>query len=140
MPLTFQKFNAFALDCILGKHRVGTDVYKMMLTNTAPVAANSKKADLVEITAGGGYTAGGKTITIATPTQTGGVAKVIAGDDNITCTSGTIGPYRYMVLYNDTHVDDPLVCFFDNGVSLTLYPDHKQVFDFDDINGLFQIS
>ena len=56
---TFNKFNQFVEDRANGVHNLGTDTLKFMLTNTAPVATNSVKADITEITAGSGYTAVG---------------------------------------------------------------------------------
>ena len=55
---TFNKFNAFVEAVAEGKHDLGADTLKMMLTNVAPVATNSVKTDLTEIAAGNGYTAG----------------------------------------------------------------------------------
>jgi hypothetical protein len=55
----FNKHNDFVDQLGQGKHIFGTHVFKCLLTNVAPTAANSVKADLTEITAGNGYTAGG---------------------------------------------------------------------------------
>ena len=63
---TFTKFNPFVEAVAEKVHNLGSDALKVMLTNTAPVAANAVKADLTEITAGNGYTAGGNAVTITT--------------------------------------------------------------------------
>ncbi len=57
---SFNKFNQFAEDLGLGVHNLNTDTLKVYLTNAAPdAAADLVKADLAEISAGNGYTAGG---------------------------------------------------------------------------------
>ena len=37
----YNKFNQFAEDVLEAKHNFASDVFKVMLTNTAPVATNS---------------------------------------------------------------------------------------------------
>lgn len=54
----FNKFQAFVEHVAEKVHNLQTDALKVMLTNTAPVAANTVKADLIEIAAGNGYVAG----------------------------------------------------------------------------------
>lgn len=61
----FNKFNAFVEAVAEKVHNLGADTLKVMLTNVAPVATNSVKADLTEIAAGNGYTAGGTAATIS---------------------------------------------------------------------------
>ncbi|RMG71916.1 MAG: hypothetical protein D6711_14150 [Chloroflexi bacterium] len=119
---TATKFNAFAENVYEGVHNFGSDTLKVMLTNTAPVATNSVKADLTEITAGNGYTAGGETITITSSSQTGGTYTLVGNDVVFTASGGSIGPFRYVVIYNDTPTApvDPLIQFYDYGSSITL--------------------
>jgi hypothetical protein len=50
----FNKSNAFVEDVCEKIHNLGADSLKIMLTNVAPVAGNSVKADLTEIAAGNG--------------------------------------------------------------------------------------
>jgi hypothetical protein len=118
----YNKINDFVDQLGQGKHILGTHVYKVMLVNSpAVVATNTVKADLTEIAAGNGYTAGGVTATLtwaeASGTGTATGTKVV-----ITAAAGTIGPFRYVPLYNDTQTTpaDPLVCWWDYGSSLTL--------------------
>src|SRR6266498_1372197 len=98
----FQKFNSFVEAMPEKKHNLGSDILKIMLTNVAPVAANSVKADLTDITAGNGYTAGGTAATISSSAQTSGTYKLVLNDVTFTASGGSIGPFRYVVLYNDT--------------------------------------
>lgn len=120
---TFNKFNQFVADTQNKVHDMSTDTLKFMLTNVAPTAANSVKADLTEIAAGNGYVAGGSAVTITSSTQTGGTYSLVPSADVVfTASGGSIGPFRYVVLYNDTPTSpaDPLISYYDRGSSLTL--------------------
>lgn len=118
---SYNKFNQTIADVFNGVHDFSSDTFKVMFTNTAPVAGNSVKADLTEIAAGNGYTAGGSVVNISASTQTGGAyAAAMTGDVTITASGGTIGPLRYAAIYNDTSANDSLVGWFDYGSSITL--------------------
>ena len=119
----FNKFNQFVADEANGVHNLGSDTLKFMLTNTAPLATNSVKLDITEIAAGSGYTAGGSAVGITSSTQTGGTYSLVPTADVVfTATGGSIGPFRYVVFYNDTPTSpvDPLISYYDRGSSLTL--------------------
>ena len=137
---TYNKFNQFTKDLIDGVHDFDAHTFKVMLTNTAPVATNSVKADITEISAGSGYTAGGPTTTITTSTATG-TAKV-TGTDVVVTSSGTVGPFRYAVLYNDTPTSPakPLIAWWDYGSSITLNASESLTVDFDATNGILTVA
>jgi hypothetical protein len=117
----FNKFIQFVADVFNGVHNFGSDQFRVMYTNVAPVATNSVKANLTEIAAGNGYPNGGSIVAITSSTQTGGAYAAAMGTDvTVTAAGGTIGPLRYAVVYNDTAAGDPLVGFFDYGSSVTL--------------------
>jgi len=73
----FNKFNSFVEALAEKKHDLGADTLKVMLTNAAPVATNAVKADLTEISAGNGYTAGGNTASVTSSAQTSGTYKLV---------------------------------------------------------------
>src|ERR1051326_8718544 len=70
---SFNKFNAFVADIANKVHNLGSDTLKVMLTNTAPAATNAVKADITEIAAGNGYTAGGTQATLVSSAQSSGL-------------------------------------------------------------------
>jgi len=135
---TFNKHNAFVEHVAEGVHDLGADTLKIMLTNTAPVAANSVKADLTEISAGNGYTAGGTQATISSSSQTSGTYKLVLADVVFTASGGTIGPFRYAVLYNDTPSSpaDPLIGWWDYASSVTLQSGESFTVDFNASTGV----
>jgi hypothetical protein len=137
----FQKFNKFVEDLGTGVHNLSTASLKVLLTNTAPVAANSVKADLTEISAGNGYTAGGSATT-PTWSQSSGTAKLVCTDVVWTATGGSIGPFRYAVLYNDTPTSpaDPLIGFHDYGSSITIASGDTFTWNADGTTGVAQLA
>ena len=119
----FNKFNQFVADTQNGVHDISSDTLKFMLTNTAPVATNTILANLTEIAAGNGYTAGGAAVAITSSAQTGGTYSAVPTANVVfTASGGTIGPFRYVALYNDTPTSpaDPLISWYDRGSSVTL--------------------
>ena len=139
---TFTKFNAFVEDIAEKVHNLGSDTLKIMLTLTAPSASNSVKADLTEIAAGDGYTAGGNTMTISSSSQTAGLYKLALADTVFTATAGTFANFRYAVLYNDTPTSpaDPLIGYWDYGSTVDLGAGETFTVDCDATNGVLQLS
>jgi hypothetical protein len=138
---SFQKFNSFVEALAEKTHNLGSDTLKVLLCNTAPVATNTIKANLTEITAGNGYTAGGNTASITSSAQTSGTYKLVLGDPTSwTASGGSIGPFRYAVLYNDTATNDELIGFWDYGSSITLAAGESFAVDFDASTGVLTIA
>lgn len=120
----FNKFQQFAEDLGKGVHQLHAagHTLKIYLSNATPdAAADGVKADLAEISAGSGYTAGGAD-TANDYTESGGTGSCVGTDVTWTASGGTIGPFRYVVLYNDTPSSpaDPLIGWWDYGAALTL--------------------
>ena len=129
---SYVKFEVFSENLAEKVHNLDTDTLMVMLTNTAPNAAtNTVKADITEISAGNGYTAGGADTTNAT-SRSGGTTTVTAVDVVWTASGGTIGAFRYVVLYNDTPTSpaDPLIAYWDYGSSITLNAGETFTVDF----------
>lgn len=138
---SFNKFNSFVEALAEKIHNLGSDTLRVMLTNTAPSASNTVKAHITEISAGNGYTAGGNVATVSSSSQTSGVYRLVLNDPPTwTATGGTIGPFRYAVLYNDTATNDELIGWWDYGSSITLQPGETFTVDFDPTNGVLTIT
>ncbi len=139
---SFNKFNSFVENLAEGVINLQSDALKVVLTNTAPAAANSVFADLTEISAGNGYTAGGVAATVASSSQSGGTYKLVVDDVTITASGGSIGPFRYFVLIDDTPTSPakPLIGWWDYGASITLNDGESVTVDFDATNGVLQIA
>lgn len=137
---SFNKFQPFVENLAEKVFNLGSDTLKVLLTNSAPAAANGVKSDLTEISSGNGYTAGGATASISSSAQTSGTYKLVLGDVTITASGGSIGPFRYAVLYDDTAASDQLIGFWDYGSSITLADGESITVDFDATNGVLTLT
>lgn len=136
---TFNKFNSFVEALAEKVHNLGSDTLKVALTNSAPSASNTQLSDITQIANGNGYTTGGTTATIASSAQSGGTYKLTLNDVLFTA-SGSLGPFRYAVLYNDTASNDELIGWWDYGSSITLASGETFNTDFDASNGVLTIA
>jgi len=140
---SFVKFEVFPKNLVAGVHVFGTNAFKILLTNTAPVAATDELiGDITQISAGNGYTAGGLALDNVALSEAGGVAKVVIDDETITASGGAIGPFRYLVVYDDTPTSpaDPLCFYYDYGSNLTLADGESLSVDFDGTDGVFTLT
>ena len=114
---TFNKFQDFSEQLTKGTQNFGTDTYKVALSNTLPVNTNTVLADITQISATNGYTSGGTATTI-TVSESSGTTTVSGTQVVFTASGGSMGPFRYVVLYNDTtsSPNKPLVGWWDYGV------------------------
>jgi hypothetical protein len=95
---------------------LGTDQFVIALSNTAPVATNSVLADITQIS----YTnLSSRNVTTTSASQTSGTFTLVLADLVMTA-SGAVGPFRYVVLFDDTVAGDPLVGWWDYGSSITM--------------------
>lgn len=128
----FTKFYSLTEKLAQGVFDCATDDLKVYLTNNTPdPAADTVAADLPEIAAGNGYSAGGES-TANSVTTSLGVASVVAGTDvTWTASGGPIGPFQYVVLYDDTIPGNPLIGYWAYpGGSITLQAGETFTVDF----------
>lgn len=112
----WNKFNDFSEQLVRGVHDFDANTFKVVLTNSAPTAANTILSDITQIANGGGYTTGGETTTI-TISETSGTTTVSGTEIVWTGSGAGFGPFRYAVLYNDSSTSplDALIAWFDYG-------------------------
>jgi len=136
----FNKFNQFVADVANKVHNLGSDTLKVALTNTAPVATNTVFANITEISAGNGYAAGGGAATLVSSAQSGGTYILKLNNVTFTATPGSIGPFRYCVLYNATPAAGNLIGWYDYGTALTVTAGNSFQVQFDPSNGVLQLA
>jgi hypothetical protein len=136
------KFNTFVADIANGVHNLGSDALKVVLSDVSPVATNATLADITQIATGTGYPAGGLTTNPVSSSQTGGVYTLLRGNISVTASGGSVGPFRYLVLYNSTPSLPlkPLIAWYDYGSEVNLGPGQSFVAAFDPVNGVLQLS
>jgi hypothetical protein len=124
---TYNKFQQFVEDLagkvhdLFGTAGSGADTCKVYLSNAAPSASgDAVKADMAEITNENGYTAPVSVANVGT--RSGGTFTMQGTSLTITASGGTVGPFQYVVLYNDTPTSpaDPLIAWWDYGSAITL--------------------
>ncbi|TXG77119.1 hypothetical protein E6Q11_03340 [Candidatus Dojkabacteria bacterium] len=134
---TFNKFNSFVEALAEKQHNLGLDTLVIALTNTAPTSANTQLSDITQIA----YTnLSSRTLTVSSSAQTSGLYKLVVNDITLTSTGGSTGPFRYIVIYNDTSTNDLLIGYYDYGSAQTLSAGQSLTVDFDATNGLLTLQ
>ena len=136
---TFNKFNSFVEALAEKVHNLGSDTLTVALcaSANAPVAANSQLSNLTQIS----YTnLSSRVLTTSSSSQTSGTYKLVIADLTLTASGGSVAPFRYVVIYNDTATNDELIGWFDYGSDLTLANGESLTLDFDATNGLLQLA
>lgn len=138
---SFNKFNQFPEDLAKGVHNLATGTITVALcaAANAPIASNSVLANLTQIA----YTnLSTRVVTTTSCVQTSGTLKLILVDLVLTASGGSVAPFRYVVLYNDTPTSpaDPLIGYYDYGSDLTLANGETLTIDFDGAGGVLTLA
>ena len=125
---TYNKFDSFVEAVCEKAHNLGSDAITVALcaAANAPVAAN---AVLTDLTVASVANLDDVTPTISSSSQTTGTYSLVLTDLVMTA-SGDVGPFRYVVLYNDTAANDELICWYDYGEDITLHAPDSFTLDF----------
>ena len=116
---TYTKFQQFVEDLAHGVHNFDSNTIKVALSNASNAPSASADVKLADITTVSVSNLDSVTLTVSSSSQTSGTYKLVLADLTMTA-SGTVGPFRYVIIYNDTATNDPLICFFDYGSEVTL--------------------
>lgn len=119
---SYNKFQQFVEDLGNKVHNLDADAISIYLSNATPSASSDAiKTDLAEISTGNGYT-GAIDITASYSQTTGTGSLTDGGDSTVTASGGSVGPFRYVPLFNNTPTSpvDPLIGWWDHGSAVTL--------------------
>lgn len=136
---SFNKFNSFVEAIAEKVHNLGSDTLTVALTAAAnaPVASNTQLSNLTQIS----YTnCSSRVITTTSSSQSSGTYKLVLTDLVLTASGGSVGPFRYVVIYNDTATNDELIGYYDYGSDVTLASGETFTIDFDATNGVLTIA
>jgi hypothetical protein len=144
----FNKFNVFVEALAEKTHNLQADTLKVYLSNQFPIASTHTTYNgtaggtaPAEIAAVNGYVAGGNVATLVSSSQAAGVYRLILSDPAIwTATGGSIGPFRYFVLWNSTAATNDLIGWWDYGSSVTLNNTESFLVDLDQTTGVLTLT
>lgn len=125
----YNKFNSFVEDLAEKKHNLASDTLKVAFSNASNPPSASDDVKLADITTIAAPAVDTTTLTVSSSSQTSGTYKLVVADLTMTA-SGAVGPFRYVIIYNDTATDDPLICFFDYASEVTLHANDTFKLDF----------
>lgn len=135
----FNKVNAFVEALAEKVHNLGSDQIAVALcaAANAPDSSDAVLADLTQIS----YTnCSSRNVTTASSAQASGVYRLVLSDLTLTASGGPVGPFRYIVLFNDTAASDNIIGFYDYGSDLTLADGESFRIDFDGALGVLALA
>lgn len=143
---SFNKIADFILNAVHNMD-LESDQIAIALSNTAPGSeataptgdGNGVLANVTEIS----YTnCSSRNVTTTSSTQTSGTYKLVLADLTLTASGGSVGPFQYLYIYNDTVATpaDPLIGYYDYGTALTLNDGDSFTVDFSAANGVLQLA
>ena len=130
----YNSFDQFVEDVHNGVHDLATDQLKVAVSTAANLPDAAADAVLLDITTVANLetNADSTLITTSTSTETAGLYSLVLTDKIITATAGDIGPFQYVIIYNDTPTSpaDPLIAWFDYGSEITVFQNETFTLDF----------
>jgi len=116
----------------------GSDAWKVALSNTVNVADTTFTPGTTDLATGNGYTQGGNAATTSSSTQTAGTYKLVLNSPATWTATGSVGPFRYAILWDST-TSQP-VAYWDYGSSITLTSGDTFTVTLDGTNGVFTVG
>lgn len=136
---TFNLIDRFYEDLAHGKHNFKSDQLVVALSDSdsPPLTSDKVLSDITEIS----YTnlSSRNLSTDSSGTSASGVYQLTIADQTLSAT-GTVGPFRYIVLYNDTSDSDNLIGWFDYGSSVTMTTSQTFLIDFSAVTGVLSLK
>ena len=126
---TYNKFQCFVEDICEKKHNLASDTLKVAFSNASNAPSASDDVKLADITTIATTNLDSVTLTVSSSSQTSGTYKLVVADLTMTA-SADVGPFQYVIIYNDTHLDKPLIAWYDYGSEVTLAANDTFKLDF----------
>jgi hypothetical protein len=134
---TYNKFESWVEYMVEGAD-CGSDTFKVAFTAAANAPSSSADSLLGDITAVSTTNLDTVTLTTTTASETSGTY-TLDFQDLIMTASGAVGPFQYVVIYDDTVANDPLVSWFDYGSEITMQSGDTFTLTFN-ASGLFTVT
>ncbi len=139
MSIALSKVNAFTAAVANGHFNLASDQLKVALTNTAHTSTWLRLTDLTQISYTNLSGATPLNLTTTSSTQTSGTYSLIVADLTLTAL-GSVGPFQYIYIYDDTASIKDLICYYNYGSAVTMASGDTFVIDLDNTNGVLQIA
>ena len=124
---SYTKIYAFTENVCEKVFNLQSDSLKVALSNSSIAQTVDVLSGVTEIS----YTnCSSRVITVSSSSQTSGTYSLVTTDLVLTASGGTVGPFRYVYIYDDTAASDQGICTFDYGSSITLNDTETFTIDF----------
>ena len=136
---TYVKFQSFVEKLAEKIHNLGSDDLTVGLTTdlNAPSNTDDVLVDITEVV----YTnCSSRLLVVSSSVEAAGIYKLVINDLILEASGGTVGPFQWVFIYNDTATNKDLICYFDYGSEITLQDGESLTLDFDPTNGLLQLT
>lgn len=141
---TFTKLNGFVEHLAEGTHNLGSGALTLALSNTAPASETTPPTGstaaciLANVTQISYTNCSSRVLTTSASAQTSGTYSLTVNNLTLTASGGTVGPFRYVYVYNDTATSpvDALIGYYDYGSSITLASGETFLFDLSAVSGV----
>lgn len=129
---SYNKFQDFVHQLVQGVHQLHAagHTVECYLSNEQPLVADTIKTDIAEISIENGYT-GAEDAQNDVTESPAGTANLTCVDIQIVASGGTVGPFQFVVMFNETAASpvDALIAWWDYGSAITLQD--AETFDID---------
>ena len=127
----YNKFQCFVEDICEKKHNLAADTLKVAFSSAAYPPSASADVKLADITTIASPAVDSVTLSVSSSGLDGGVYKLVLADKTMTA-SADVGPFQYVIIYNDDATNDELIAWYDYGSEITLHANDTFKLDFGD--------
>jgi hypothetical protein len=113
------------------KHNLASDTLKVAFSNASNAPSASLDKKLADITTIASPAVDSVTLTVSSSGLDSGVYKLVLEDKTLTA-SADVGPFQYVIIYNDDATNKELICWYDYGTEVTLASGDTFTLDFGD--------
>jgi len=135
--LSWNMFDSFPADLSSGLHDLNADTLKLAFCTVAPSSSFTQFSELTEISSAGSYSAGGYIVS-TTASQGPPFTITFASAVQVGPSGDSWDPFRYIVLYNNSGANSPLISWYDYLSDITLN-DGDQI-QIDDVSTILSVS
>jgi hypothetical protein len=119
MSSAYVKFYPAAAELCNGGFNANADSFYLALSNSLPAQTDATYSQITELASGNGYVTGGTIIGSTACSQVSGTA-TMTGSNVVFTATGSMGPFEYVVNYDETSASKYLLNYWSYGSAVTL--------------------